>query len=319
MITVVCPVFNEENYIRSVIDFFIEAAPLDKELVIIDGGSTDLTCEIIAEYMQKYSNIRLIANPDKYVPYGLNKAIQSTVGDPVIRLDAHTRYEKDYLTKILETFAKTGADIVGGPMRAIGSTSFQMAVSFATSSSFGVGNSAFHDENYEGYVDSVYLGAWKRSVFADVGLFDTDMLRNQDDEFHYRAKSHSKKIYLNPEIKSWYSPRNNFSSLFKQYYQYGLFKPLVLKKVKSGLKIRHLIPAGFVIYLLTMVIFSGYTISFVPIMVYALLALYFSCKSSTKISVILLMMIVFPTLHIAYGTGFIKGWLIVMMGKKPKI
>ena len=89
----------------------------------------------------------------------------------------------------METFGKTGADIVGGPMRAKGKTSFQNAVAKSTSSVFGIGDSGFHNDKKSGYVDSVYLGAWKREIFADTGLFDVDMKRNQDDEFHYRAKS----------------------------------------------------------------------------------------------------------------------------------
>ncbi len=213
MITVICPVYNEEKYITKVVEFFINAKPTEKELVIIDGGSTDKTLEIIKKYQATNLNIKLFNNPSKFVPFALNKALSETSGDPVIRLDAHTVYADDYFVKILETFSKSNADIVGGPMRAKGTTPFQKAVADATSTSFGIGDSSFHNEEHEGFVDSVYLGAWKRSIFKDVGMFDTDMIRNQDDEFHYRAKSLGKTIYLNPEIKSFYSPRSTFRSL----------------------------------------------------------------------------------------------------------
>lgn len=319
MITVICPVYNEERYITEVIEFFIKAMPTDKELVIIDGGSTDKTVEIINRYQNTNRNIKLLTNPSKFVPYALNKAIAETSGDPVIRLDAHTKYADDYFVKILETFSKSGADIVGGPMRAVGTTPFQKAVADATSTSFGIGDSSFHDEGHEGFVDSVYLGAWKRSIFADVGLFDTDMIRNQDDEFHYRAKSVGKTIYLNPEIRSHYSPRSSFRALFKQYYQYGLFKPLVLKKVRSGMKIRHLIPAGFVFYILLLIIFNQISYLFIPLLLYFQLDLIFSFKSKGSIMKSLYMILIYPTLHISYGSGFIKGLLLLWMGKKPKV
>ena len=192
----------------------------------------------------------MLHNKNKIVPYALNIAIKQSTGNPIIRLDAHTEYANDYIEKVIETFETTGADIVGGPMRAIGKTNFQKAVAYATSTKLGVGDSQFHDENAKGFVDSVYLGAWKREIFYDVGYFDEKMKRNQDDEFHYRAKSKGKKIYLNPEIKSRYYPRSSFRKLFMQYYQYGLYKPLVLKKIKTEIKLRHLVPIGFVFYLM---------------------------------------------------------------------
>jgi len=319
MITVICPVYNEENYITNVIEFFINAMPADKELVIIDGGSTDKTIEIINRYQSAHRNIKLFNNPSKFVPYALNSAIKETIGDPIIRLDAHTQYAEDYFVKIMETFSKSGADIVGGPMRAIGTTPFQKAVADATSTSFGIGDSSFHDENHEGFVDSVYLGAWKRSIFNEVGFFDTDMIRNQDDEFHYRAKSRGKKIYLNPEIRSFYRPRSTFGTLFQQYYQYGLFKPLVLKKVRSGMKIRHLIPAGFVFYLFLLIVFNPFYYLFIPLILYFQLDLLFSFKSKGSIVKSLYMILIYPILHISYGSGFLKGLLLLWRGKKPKL
>mgnify|MGYP001431495647 CR=1 FL=1 len=319
MITVICPVYNEEHYIKNVIDFFLPAMPVEKELIIIDGGSTDKTRQIILEYMSSNSNIKILENTGRFVPFALNKAIQSSEGDPIIRLDAHTVYADDYFTSIVSAFQKTGADIVGGPMRAVGATPFQKAVAIATSTSFGIGDSSFHDENYEGYVDSVYLGAWKRSVFKDVGFFDEDMLRNQDDEFHYRAKSKGKKIYLDPRIKSYYSPRSTFSSLFKQYFQYGLFKPLVLKKVKSEMKLRHLIPSGFVLYLFLILIFCKTPLIFIPLCIYLLLDILFSFRKGGALHVSMCMLLVYPALHCSYGAGFIKGTLLLWIGTKPKI
>jgi glycosyltransferase involved in cell wall biosynthesis len=310
LISVLCPVFNEEDYIENVLSFFVNSLPVEKELLIIDGGSTDSTVSIVNQWTLKYPNIKLLNNPSKYVPQALNIGIANSFGNPIIRLDAHTDYAIDYFEKILDTFAKTGADIVGGPMRAIGKTAFQKSVAYCTSTSFGVGNSNFHNDNFRGFVDSVYLGAWKRELFSEVGMFDTQMKRNQDDEFHYRAKSKGKKIYLNPDIKSYYYPRNNFKSLIKQYYQYGLFKPLVLIKVSSELKLRHLIPSFFIVYLVLLIVFSfmcSKTILFAPLLFYFLIAIYFSLRNYPSIKESLYRLSIYPILHISYGSGFLAG------------
>jgi glycosyltransferase involved in cell wall biosynthesis len=308
MITVICPVLNEEEHIEDLLKFFVSANPSDKELIIIDGGSNDETLQIVNNWVKNYPNIRLLHNPNKYVAFALNIAIKNSSGDPIIRLDAHTKYSIDYFEKILETFSKTNADIVGGPMVKKGITDFQKAAAYVTSSPFGIGDSKIHQEDYNGYSDHVYLGAWKRSLFNEIGYFDEKLIRNQDDEFHYRAKSLGKKIYLSSEIKSEYMPRKSFKAIFKQYFQYGLFKPLVLKKIKSEIKLRHLIPPLFTIYFLTnfVLIFYFWMIIF-PLTLYLLFDFIFSVKLKNNIKVRFISFFIFPVIHVGYGLGFLVG------------
>jgi len=309
MITVVCPVYNESAFIKKLLDFYISALPLEKELLIVDGNSTDDTREIIQQYIQKHADIHLLHNPKRIVPYALNQAIEAAKGDIIIRLDAHTDYESDYFEKILSVFKSTNVDIVGGPMRIAKGNTVQNAIGYATSTSFGIGNSSFHFEDFEGYADSVYLGAWKKSIFKTTGLFDVAFKRNQDDEFHYRAKSLGFKIYQHPDIKLYYHPRKNFNLLFKQYYQYGLYKPLVLKKIKSAISLRHLIPLGFVLYLLSLPVYFiiPFYYGLIPLGLYILGDLLFSFRSKKPLKEILAIMLVYPILHISYGLGFLLG------------
>lgn len=309
MITVICPVYNEAAYIRSLLDFFVAAKPADKELILIDGDSADDTRAIIEEYVVYHSNIRLLNNPERYVPYALNKAILAANGDIIVRLDAHTNYDVHYFEKIVETFRSTGADIVGGAMRIAPGNSIQNAIGFATTTKFGVGNSSFHFADYEGYTDSVYLGAWKKNIFEKTGLFDTNFKRNQDDEFHYRAKSMGFKVYQSPQIKLYYHPRKNLRLLFKQYYQYGLYKPMVLKKVKNAVNLRHLVPSLFVIYLalLPLLLLTGFYFCLLPLAAYASIAVLFAVFSARTLKEVLLIPPVYVTLHMAYGLGFLAG------------
>jgi glycosyltransferase involved in cell wall biosynthesis len=316
MISVICPVFNEERYILNVLQFFSTHAPAESELFIIDGGSTDRTCDIVNEWITGNSTIHLLHNPDRYVPQALNLAIQNSAGDPVIRLDAHTEYAPDYLNAILSCFQKTGADIVGGPMRAVGKTPFQRAVAYCTSTRLGVGDSSFHDEHAEGEAESVYLGAWKRNVFDDVGMFDTQMIRNQDDEFHYRARSHGKRIYLDPKIRSSYFPRSDLKTLYRQYFQYGLFKPLVLKKVRSGIRFRHLVPSVFVVYFASLPLMFRLIGAWVliPLGMYLSLIVYFYLKSDAQLNEKKHYWLIYPALHLSYGIGFLKGiWQFIVL------
>lgn len=317
ILSVICPVLNEEYFIESVLTFFLSAEPAEKELYIIDGGSSDKTASIVQQYTQVHANIHLLSNPEKYVSYALNKAIPLCKGDYIVRLDAHTHYDSFYFQEIIKTFAKTKASIVGGPMRAIGVTPTQKAIAYATSTPFGIGNSDFHFDTVEGEVDSVYLGAWERSIFERTGLFDVKFVRNQDDEFHYRAKSLGLKIWLNPKIESYYYPRSSVNKLWSQYYQYGLFKPLVLSKISSAVRLRHLIPSMFFLGVLALplVIVASYAysnlflIALLPYLMYLLLDLYYSSRCNYGMSAQLRSLVVFPTLHMSYGLGFLRGLL----------
>lgn len=309
VISVICPVLNEGNHIEGLMDFFIRASPTEKEFILIDGGSHDNTVQVIEKYTAAYANIRLLYNPDKIVAYALNLAIPQCRGKYIVRLDGHSNYADDYFERIIDVFVSTGADIVGGPTRTAFNSSTQEAIAFTISHPLGIGGSSVHDESYEGYSDSVTFGAWRKEIFDEVGYFDQRLVRNQDDEFHYRAKSKGFKIYQSPSIKLYYYPRKDFKGFFKQYFQYGLYKPLVLKKVKSEIKLRHLIPAGFVVYLATILFLPIGSFKFLPLLLYTLIIIATAFYNHKSWEVKFKLLLTFPCIHIAYGLGFVLGCL----------
>lgn len=321
LLSVICPTYNESDYIEDVLSFFVNSLPKDKEIIFIDGGSKDDTCDIINKWIDTYPNIRLLYNKNKTVPFALNIAIPECKGDIIVRLDAHTTYATDYFEAILATFERTGADIVGGPTRTAFKNKTQEAVAHIICTAFGIGGSKVHDADYEGENDTVTFGAWRKQMFAITGLFDTSLKRNQDDAFHYRARSKGLTIYQSSTIKLYYYPRSTFKSLFSQYYQYGLYKPLVLYKIKSGVKLRHLIPAIFVLYLIILCCsFAQHIVPlvylFLPLMVYCMLAGYFALKSGKHYLVRLRIFLAYFALHISYGVGFLLGLLKLKTNSK---
>lgn len=306
--SIICPVYNEEGYLPDLLRFLEQCKPVPVQIILIDGNSTDSTVDIIRIWQQKIPQLELIDNPERIVPFALNRAIPLCKADVIVRMDAHTKYAPDYFTKIIETFNNVDAEIVGGAYRTAFKSPFQEAVAYVFNTPLGMGNSSVHNVAYNGYTDSVAFGAWKREIFDRTGLFDIRLKRNQDDEFHYRAKSMGFKIYQSSAIKLWYYPRSDWKSLFKQYFQYGLYKPMVLSKIKTGIRVRHFIPSVFVLYLFTIMPLALFSLLIlIPLMLYISLVFIFFFRSRVTKKARFNILLVYPLVHISYGIGFLLG------------
>lgn len=315
VVSVVIPVFNEEKYIKNLLEslIFQDYCKENLEIILADGMSSDKTREIIKLYTQKYDYIKLVNNHKKTVQHGLNIGINNAVGKYIVRMDAHSEYEKNYISKCIEYLENTDATNVGGPMVAVGKTRLQKIIATAYHSEFALGGGKNHDKNYQGYTDTVFLGAFRKQDILKLNLYDVNLTKNEDDDLCYRMIKNNMKIYITPEIKSKYYPRDNFKDLFRQYYDYGLWKIAVIKKHRRPARITHLVPALFVVFLVLFGIFSVFSkivfSVFCTIMsLYLILNIYFSFrKNELNFYDKFILMWVHFILHVSYGLGFIAG------------
>jgi glycosyltransferase involved in cell wall biosynthesis len=247
-VSIIAACRNEAGHIREFLDSIVaqDLGTLSWEAIVADGMSTDGTQDIIADYAKRQPNIRLQANPGRIVSTGLNSAIRSARGRLILRMDAHTRYAPDYCSRCVEASAATNAANVGGPARTSATGVKARAIAAAYHSRFSTGGARFHDPNFEGWVDTVPYGCWRRETFEQIGLFDEELVRNQDDEFNLRLIRAGGRIWQDPSILSWYSPRADLTALFHQYFQYGFWKVAVIRKHRIPGSWRHLVPALFV-------------------------------------------------------------------------
>ncbi len=322
-VSVVIPVRNEEKYINACIESVLsqDYCSENLEVIIVDGDSSDSTSEIVKSYMRKYEFIRLLKNPKKFVQHALNIGMKSATGEYIVRLDAHSKYANNYITKCIQYLEKTGVTNVGGPMRASYKTDengkiigVQNVIAAAYYSKFALGGGKNHEENYEGLTDTVFLGAFRKKDIEKLNYYDDRLIRNEDDDLCFRMIENGMKIYITPEIKSEYYPRNNYKDLFKQYFEYGLWKVAVIKKHKKPARISHLIPIMFVIFLVLFSILSFFSKTilafFLSVLgIYLLLDVYFSFRNEKikKISDNLRLVAIHFILHVSYGLGFFVG------------
>jgi len=316
-ISVVIPVRNERTHIRSSLASMLsQTYPAENtEIVVADGMSDDSTREICDELALQHENIRIIDNPEQIVSSGLNRAIRQTSGDIVVRMDVHSVYPPDYLSSLVGALSELDADNVGGVVETLPSDDSLKSRSIALSLSncFGVGNSRFRTgaANIR-EVDTVPFGCFRREVFDTIGYFDEELIRNQDDEFNARMKKHGMKICLVPHVKIKYYARDTFLKLFRMFYQYGYFKPLVNKKIGGPATARQLIPPCFVLFLLSgvlaLVIPAYRTVYAGGLCCYGFINAVVSLHVSKKKPLLgLLTMHAHFVQHVAYGLGYLKG------------
>lgn len=317
-VSLVLPVRNEEKYIDTCLQALVsQDYPHEKfEILIADGQSTDRTRDLIEKYKSAFPNLFIFDNPGLIVPTGLNILIREAKGQFIIRVDGHTVIAPDYVMQCVWHLTHSGVDNVGGRMTAIGSNAFGKAVAAATSVPFGIGNARFHYSEIEEFVDTVYLGAWPIQVFKNIGLFDEELVRDQDDEFNYRLRSSGGKILLSPKIKSYYTVRSSPVSLWKQYFQYGFWKIRVLQKHPKQMSLRQFVPFLFVSsiilsLILTLLFEWGwlFLISFLGFYLVANLLASVATLRKYKLEKkpLSLLPLAFSIIHTGYGFGFLLG------------
>ena len=323
-LTIIVPCRNERRHIGVCLDSILASdhPRADLEVLVVDGRSDDGTREIVSEYAARHPEVRLLDNPRGIVPSALNIGIRAATGDAVMRMDAHAVYPPQYVPRLLAALAESGADNVGGCVVTLPAdpSAVARAIAIALSHPFGVGNSYFRiGASAPRWVDTVPFGCYRREVFDRVGLFDEELIRNQDDEFNHRLLRHGGRVLLVPDVVAEYYPRGSFVMLARMYYQYGYFKPLVGRKVGRIMTIRQLVPAAF---LLTLAVVGLLGLVWPPAR-WLWLAIAGSYAAAVAAFALLgargrgagcavALAAAFPVLHGSYGLGFLRGlWDLV--------
>jgi succinoglycan biosynthesis protein ExoA len=326
-VSIIIPCRNEKDHIEACVRS-IMAQDLPSggmEMIVADGMSDDGTRAILAQLAAANPCLRVIDNPGHIVSTGLNAAIRVAQGKVIIRMDVHTEYAKNYVSQCVSVLQERSADNVGGPWVAKGVGFVGRAIAAAFQSPFSGGGAHGHDPSYEGLLDTVYLGCWRREVFEQIGFFDEELVRNQDDEFNLRLTRAGGKIWQSPRIKSWYRPRESLDTLFGQYMQYGYWKVRVIQKHHLPASVRHVVPGGFLLVLIMLPFLSVYWSAALWVWL-GLVGTYGMCIAAASMltakrhewQLLPLLPLVFACYHFAYGGGFLRGvWDFIILRRGP--
>lgn len=326
VVSVIVPCRNERRYIEGFCAGVMRQqlpAGWRLQLLVADGQSDDGTRELLQRLAASEPRIAWIDNPARIVSAGLNAALRLATGEAIVRMDVHTEYADDYVAQCLAVMEETGADNVGGPWRAVPDANagpMQEAVAAAFQSRWVAGGALSRQLDYDGSADTVYLGSWPRQSFERFGGFDEKLVRNQDDEHNLRIVKGGGRVWQSSRIRSLYRPRATLSQVFRQYLQYGYWKPFVMKKHGQAASVRHAVPSVFVALLALSAVLALTGVASWPFI--SLVALYalgvlgmtmaVAQTQATATSVLMRIPAVIAAYHFGYGIGSIIGWWDVL-------
>jgi cellulose synthase/poly-beta-1,6-N-acetylglucosamine synthase-like glycosyltransferase len=312
-ISVIIPCRNELKYIKKCLESILynDYPKIKIEIIIVDGGSDDGTKNIINSYIKKYPFIRLLDNPKKITPAAMNIGIGEAKGDIIVRMDAHSIYEKEYISNSVDLLQTTNASMVGGVRKAKGTGFVSKAIALATTTPFGIGDSKYLYSNKEEWVDTVFAGTWYKKTLKALGGFNEEWVVNQDYELNYRLRQAGGKILLSPKIRCYYYVRDSLTKLAKQYLRYGTWRVKTLVTYPDSLRARQLAPPVFVLSLIISLIILPFSLKYgiILLLVYGISNIGVSLKISIKkkLKYLPILPIIFFILHLAWGLGFIFG------------
>jgi len=317
-VTVIVPMRNEEQRIARCLDSILEN-DFDLrqiEVLVVDGCSTDRSRDIVTKHAVACGSIKILDNPAKIVSAALNIGIRHARGEVIIIMGAHAEYSRDYIRACLRELNATGADVVGGILetRPGAQTNVGRAIATMSQHRFGVGGSAFRTSHESRYVDTVPYGAYRREIFENVGLFNEQLIRNQDFEFNARVGKAGGKLFLSTKIRAAYYNVADLRSLMRQAFSNGRWLPAMWLASPVTLRLRHAVPALFMTVLVLALTFGllhklfllcGLTILVFYAAVVIVMATLIARKQGRQLFIPLLSTFVLH--HFAYGIGTLAG------------
>nr|WP_209706635.1 glycosyltransferase family 2 protein [Leucobacter exalbidus] len=321
-VSYVMPVLNEAGFLASAVHTVLaQQYPGEKELVLALGPSTDNTTEIARQLQAQDPRIRLVENPARDIPAGLNLAIAHSQHPVIVRVDAHSELTPDYTARAIEALRATGAANVGGIMRAAGSGSVQRAIARAYNSPFGLGGGAYHGDGVAGPAESAYLGVFRRDAVTAVGVYDPAILRGEDWELSLRLRRAGYGVWFEPALGVTYWPRASLRDLSRQFFATGAWRAQLVRKYGRANPWRFFAPGALVLGLTVSVVSlpllalgvlpwaSAWPVLLTPLVAYAAGIGFATVKipGQQGLRDRALTAAVLTTMHLSWGTGFLRG------------
>ena len=323
-VSVVIPCYNEERFIGEALTQLAGQYDEDRfEIIIVDGLSQDQTRTLIEQFKRNSPRLTLtlIDNPSRSISTALNLGVAAARGNIIARMDAHAAPSAGYIRRCVEVLRQESAGVVGMPchVRPGAGTMTARAIAGAVSHPFGIGDATYRlseGGSPQEPVDTVAFACFRKSLWTDLGGFNELLLTNEDYDFNYRARQAGQQVILDRSGHCDYFARTTLKELAAQYLRYGHWKAQMIKLHPRSIKSRHLVAPAFVCSLILLAVAGlwwhiAWWLLVLEFLVYFLLAVIFGARVAQKANggfgMLLLMPVVFLTIHLSWGSSFLTG------------
>ncbi len=326
-VSVIVPCYNEQSTIRLLLESLCtQTYPCaDMEVVIADGMSQDGTRDAIAAFQRDFPEleVRVVDNTLHNIPSGLNRAIEASRGEFIVRLDGHSKPYPDYVEKCMQAHAAGLGDNVGGvwEIQPGASTWIARSIAIAASHPIGVGDAMYRLAASASEVDTVPFGSYRRALVERIGGYNESLLTNEDYEFNTRIRQANGRVWLDPSVRSIYFARSTFTELIRQYWRYGYWKWRMLRNFPGTVRWRQALPPLFVLSLISLLLVSiffppAWWLLTVELLLYSsvlLLAGFYAAIKQRKLYLLPGLPMCIACMHVSWGSGFL--WSMLTSGK----
>ncbi len=248
LVSVVIPALNEQGFIIRCLEAIRAQDYRNLQIIVVDGGSTDQTVELVEKQMAEDLRIELLHNTRPGIPTSLNLALPHVRGRWLVRVDAHSSIDPPYVGRLVRRLSENRWGGVGGRKVGVGLTPAGHAIAAALESRFGVGNSVYHHGIVTQEVEHIPFGAYPVELVRHLDGWDERLVVNEDYEFDHRIRLAGMTLLFDPDIVIKWHCRQSIGDLFRQYLRYGTGKAAVMVMHPGSNKARHLMPPAFVVY-----------------------------------------------------------------------
>ena len=316
-VTVVIPARNATATITRTLDSVLaQDYPGEVEIIVADGSDDTVMAQIIQSWYEP--GVLTIRNSKHGISSGLNLAIAAASHDIIVRCDSHSVLQPNYIATVVEHLAKPNVAVVGGMAVPVGATVFGCAVALAVASPLGSGDSNYKTGGRGGSVDTVYLGAYWKSAWEEVGGYDESLAAVEDAEFNRRLRNRGYLIWLDLDLKTEYHPRSTPMALAEQMFMYGGWRAEVVRRQPRDVKWRQLAPPLILLLLVASAfvgVFGCWKFGIVFPALYLLGLMMGSAETGVKKRDVAAigMPVALMIMHVCWGSGFLVG-----MVRRPK-
>jgi glycosyltransferase involved in cell wall biosynthesis len=328
-VSVIIPCYNEQSTIRLLLDsLYAQTFPRQEmEVVIADGMSEDGTREEIIAWQAENPEltIRVVDNLKRVIPSALNRAIEAAQGEYIVRLDAHSMPNPDYVERSVKTLQEGCGDNIGGAwcIQPGGDGGVAKSIAAAAAHPLGVGGAQYRVGGQSQAVDTVPFGAFRRSLFDRIGLYDETLLSNEDYEYNARIRKAGGVVWSDPKIQSTYFARSTFKDLARQYWRYGYWKVQMLRRYPETIRWRQGLPPLLVLSILGFGILSiwfGWArwLWFLEVLIYGLAMVLAGLQVTLRnrdLRMVFGVPLAILTMHFSWGAAFIWSFMKTILGR----